>query len=68
MTGGVAVPTAWSRLSARDTVAPPTTLARTIAGILLAGSELIALAWARQIGLVLTSHPPIEDVEGPTLV
>jgi len=67
--GGVAVATtAWSRLSARDTVAPPATLGRTVAGILLAGSALIALAWAGQIGLVLTGQPPIEYVEGPTLV
>jgi len=65
--GGVAVAAAaWTRLCARDTTVPPAPLGRTVAGIFLACSALIALAWTRQIGLVLTGRPPVECVEGPT--
>ena len=65
--GGVAVAAAWSRLCTRGTTVPPAPLRRTVSGILLAGSALIALAWTRQIGLVLADRPPVEYVEGPTL-
>ncbi|HET8523709.1 MAG TPA: hypothetical protein VFL82_10755 [Thermomicrobiales bacterium] len=64
---GVIAAAAWSRLGRVDLVVPSIRLRRGLAGIFIGVGGLFALAWARQIQLVVSGHPTTEYLEGPTL-
>jgi hypothetical protein len=64
---GVIAAAAWSQLGRAGLPVPPVRLRRGVAGLFIAFAGLIALAWSRQIQLVITGHPTTEYLEGPTL-
>jgi hypothetical protein len=64
---GVIAAVAWSQLGRAGLPVPSVRLRRGVAGLFIAFAGLIALAWSRQIQLVITGHPTTEYLEGPTL-
>jgi hypothetical protein len=64
---GVIAAAAWSQLGRAGLPVPSVRLRRGVAGLFVTFAALIALAWSRQIQLVVTGHPTTEYLEGPTL-